>query len=190
MLSKSQWPVSCSSCGCHTKWPPPTSLFISLIHKPGYRARSISSKQAIHIISEEEIWVQRKWNCSLFTQTWTSQSRIIHITTTFSACNTCIISTWRKIKTKQFQKIFHERSNKLKRTCLFLFYCGIITFCQPPTFVPIGYIIRNAYKAICVKWSRCMTRGKTKKREYLHFFPPNTVEQKSGKGHFSNCHQS
>ena len=33
---------------------------------------------------------------------------------------------------------------------------------------PERYILRNAYKAICVKWSSCMTRGQTVRRVCLY----------------------
>lgn len=66
VISERQWPlafsdfVSCSSCGCHTKWPPPTHLFRRLI-TPGYRSRSNSLEPAIQC----HFWM--KWNSPIYT---------------------------------------------------------------------------------------------------------------------------
>lgn len=69
------------------------------------------------------------------------------------------------------------------------------TVSQPPIFSSKRYMLSNEYKAICVKWSSCMTRGQTvrtvksvryiKKElhlQYWEFTEINTVKHTNQRG--------
>lgn len=125
--------VSCSSCGCHTKWPPPTCLLRRLI-TPGYRPDSISLEPAIYVKSEEEVCVRMKWNSLVFTDlnltshTSTQNYVSVHLTQSVICHLLNHHVNRKKNKTQQLRKLIHQINKS--RSSLFTSY--FINHPHPP----------------------------------------------------------